>query len=81
MPRGRAGSARRANRNEEEHMPDFRVTIDVLNVGPGDVDDLANQIMARYDYDASAGEFVVRVSQKVGDNFYGRDSGDDVIEA
>lgn len=63
-------------------MPDFRITIDLRDVGPGDVDDLAEQIADEHGdtFDAEQGDFVVRVQQKVGESFYGRDRGDDVIE-
>jgi len=62
-------------------MPDFRITIDVKDVGGGDVDMLVQDIERDYgdDFDADKGDFVVRASQKVGDNYYSRDPGDDVI--
>jgi hypothetical protein len=62
-------------------MPNFRITIDVKDVAGGDVDMLAQDILDEHgmNFDASKGDFTIIVSQKVGDNFYMRDPGDDVI--
>jgi hypothetical protein len=64
-------------------MPDFRITIELKDVGPGDVDDLAREIEDDYGqiYGINDGDFVVLITQKVGQNYFGRDPGDDVIQA
>ncbi len=62
-------------------MPNFRITIDVKDVAGGDVDMLAQDILDEHgaNFDADNGDFTVVVSQKVGDTFFTRDPGDDVI--
>ena len=63
-------------------MPDFRITIDVKDVSGGDIDALADSILDDHgvEFEAEQGNFTVRVSQKLEDNFYNRDAGDDVLE-
>jgi len=62
-------------------MPDFRILIEATDVGPGDIDDLAEDIKQDYgdNFGIADGEFKVTVQQKVGDNYFGRERGDDVI--
>jgi hypothetical protein len=64
-------------------MPDFRITVDLINVGPGDADDIyqnvTNQVLGDLGIEEADDEVVIRLSQKVGDNFFGRDPGDDLI--
>jgi len=61
-------------------MPDFRITIDMQDLGAREVDDIASEIEDTIK--AELGEDVqVRVSQKVGDNYFGREPGDDLIES
>jgi len=62
-------------------MPDFRITIDVKDVAGGDIDFLAEQIRNEHgdNFDADNGDFIIRVSQKQGENYFERDPGDDVL--
>jgi len=62
-------------------MTDFRITIDVKNVGPGDVHGLADDIEAQFgdSYDAALGDFIIRVSQKSGDGYFSRERDDDLL--
>lgn len=63
-------------------MADFRVIIDVKNVSGSDADSLKMNLEEVYGeaFDIGLGDFKVTVQQKVGENFYGRDEGDDDIE-
>lgn len=58
-------------------MADFRVTIELLDVGAGDADDLAAAIHAILD----GAEFKITVAQEVYGQFLTRSPGDDLIEA
>jgi hypothetical protein len=65
-------------------MPDFRITIDLKDVGPGDADDIYQNVIDQVAGDLGMDELdedtVIRLSQKVGDNYFGRDPGDDLLE-
>jgi len=62
-------------------MADFRVIIEVKDVAGGDVDILVEDIERDFgeEYDAEKGDFKVYAQQKVGENYFSRDPGDDVI--
>jgi hypothetical protein len=63
-------------------MPDFRITIELVDVSGDQTDELAKEIEDDYgqDFGINDGDFIVRISQKVGQNYFGRDPGDDVIQ-
>lgn len=63
-------------------MPEFRIMIDVKEVGGGDIDQLVERIEDDYgpEFDAHMGHFMVRAAQKQGDHYFTRDPGDDVLE-
>lgn len=62
-------------------MADFRIIVDVKDVAGGDIDMLAEDIAEDFggNFDIDSGGFSVRVQQKVGDNYFSRDPGDDLI--
>jgi hypothetical protein len=64
-------------------MADFRIVIDVRDVGGGDIDQLAESIMDEhgFNFDAAKGDFKITIQQKEGDSYYAREPGDDVIGA
>lgn len=54
-------------------MADFRVTIEIKDVGKGDVLMLVDEIMATHgdNFDAARGDFTISATKKVGENqFY-----------
>lgn len=66
-------------------MPDFRITIDLIDVGPGDADDIFENVCDQVTGDLGIEDLgdmaIARLSQKVGDNYFGRERGDDLIES
>jgi hypothetical protein len=59
-------------------MADFKILINVEDIGVGDIDDLTddiNDLLEPYE------KFTMIVSQKVGTSYFSREIGDDLIES